>query len=136
MTQVLPGCNPVPHHPFQLLDVGKPGLLGPGPDEAPSRRISKMPPVPGTSVTPRISCSNVTSSSCAIQAARSSHRHRVQYSISIRGFSELDHARSVFLAKIAHIHLGAELHIGMWQKLQASFRLRERFLSKSRSLPS
>jgi hypothetical protein len=30
--QVPPGCNLVPHQPLQLLDLGKPGLLGPRPD--------------------------------------------------------------------------------------------------------
>src|SRR6202040_952937 len=50
-----------------------------------SRRISSTPPVPGISATSPISLWNVVRSSCAIQAARSSHRHCVHYSISIRG---------------------------------------------------
>src|ERR1017187_4192604 len=52
---------------------------------APSTRTSKTPPAPGTRVTPPTSCSKVDNSSCAIQAARNSHRRCVQYSISIRG---------------------------------------------------
>ena len=51
----------------------------------PSRRISKTPPVPGIKVMPPSSASKVVSNSWAIQAARNSHRHWVQYSISIRG---------------------------------------------------
>src|SRR5215510_16414591 len=54
-----------------------------------STRTSKTPPVPGLSATSPISCSNVVNSSCAIQAARSSHRHWVQYSISTRAGSAM-----------------------------------------------
>ena len=48
-------------------------------------RTSKMPPVPGTSATSPSSAWKVVSSSCAVQPARISHRHCVQYSISTRG---------------------------------------------------
>ena len=61
---------------------------------APSTRISKTPPEPGTRATSRISLSNVVSSSCAIHAARNSHRHCVQYSISIRGRSDTSQGSS------------------------------------------
>jgi len=50
----------------------------------PTTRTLKTPPVSGTRVTPT-SCAKVNSSSCAIQAARNSHRQCVQYSISIHG---------------------------------------------------
>jgi len=52
---------------------------------SPSRRTVKMPPVPGSSATSPSSDWKVVSSSCAIHAARSSQRQRVQYSISSRG---------------------------------------------------
>ena len=48
-----------------------------------------MPPVPGINATAPSSVSNVVNTSCAIQAARRSHRHWVQYSISNRGLMAL-----------------------------------------------
>src|SRR5690606_30303054 len=53
---------------------------------SPSSRTWKTPPVPGTSPTALRSASKVVSSSWAIHVARGSQRHRVQYSISSRGF--------------------------------------------------
>ena len=52
------------------------------------QRISNIPDsFPGMSETPLMSLLKVESNSCAIQDARSSHLHLVQYSISMRGFS-------------------------------------------------
>jgi hypothetical protein len=48
-------------------------------------RTSKIPPVPGCRQTSPISSWNVVSNSCAVHAARRSHRHCVQYSISMLG---------------------------------------------------
>src|SRR6266446_5308564 len=52
---------------------------------SPSTRTSKVPPLPGSNATSPSSVANVVNSSWAIHAARNSHRHCVQYSISTRG---------------------------------------------------
>jgi hypothetical protein len=70
---------------FNSLDSGKRPAWLRANNNSPFNRTSNMPPVPGTKVTALRSPSNVISSSCAIQAARNSHRHCVQYSISICG---------------------------------------------------
>ena len=66
-----------------LRDAGRPSFR----DQtgSPSTATLNTPPVPGFSVTPPISSSNVVSSSCAVHAARSSQRHWRQYSISTMG---------------------------------------------------
>src|SRR4051795_12605270 len=68
---------------------------------SPSTRTSKTPPVPGTSATSPRSAGNVVSSSCAIQPARSSQRHCVQYSISTRG-------AGMALPPLDEVHVDAE----------------------------
>ncbi|CFN82334.1 Uncharacterised protein [Bordetella pertussis] len=47
--------------------------------------MRNTPPVPGTRATSPRSAPKVESSSCAIQAARSSHWHCVQYWMAMRG---------------------------------------------------
>src|SRR6266566_433205 len=65
-------------------------------------RTSKIPPVPGIKATSPSSVSNVVKSSCAIQAARNSHRHWMQYWIATRGRVFIVHCTPL-IELIAHV---------------------------------
>src|SRR3990172_139066 len=84
MTEVFTRSNVVSHDLFQFLYIRKTFFSFRNQIISSSTRISKIPPVPGTSATSLSSDSKVVKSSCAIQAARISQRHCVQYLISTR----------------------------------------------------
>ena len=80
---------------FSSLASGKRPSLARDHSTSPSTRTSKMPPSSlGLRDTDSTSASKVLSSSCAIQAARNSQRHPVQYSISMRALMSFSPART------------------------------------------
>jgi hypothetical protein len=76
MAEVAAGFDAIAYALLKDLDVGKAAISLALPDR--SQVISKTPPVRGASATPPRSAPKVESSSCAIQAARSSQWHWVQ----------------------------------------------------------
>jgi hypothetical protein len=83
------GVDDVAHALFQFLRAGKAAVALALPQEFAVDPDFELPPVPGISATsPRLSV-KVWSNSCAIQPARSSQLHCVQYRIVIRGFSPI-----------------------------------------------
>jgi len=85
MAQVFAGRDSVPDKLFELLDLRKPPFIRAGPDDLNAKAHFEYTPVPGIRATSPILLWNVVKSSGAIQAARKSQRHCVQYVISIRG---------------------------------------------------
>src|SRR5262249_29160025 len=80
-----PGATQSRTRCFSSLASGKRPCAARDQMVSPSTRTSKTPPLPGCSATSPRSAANVVNNSSAIHAARNSHRHCVQYSISTRG---------------------------------------------------
>src|SRR5437899_5928390 len=80
-----PGATQSRTRCFSSLASGKRPCAARDQIVSPSTRTSKTPPLPGSNATSPRSAANVVNNSWAIHAARNSHRHCVQYSISTRG---------------------------------------------------
>jgi hypothetical protein len=85
MHKGLAGCDTVAYELFQLFDFWNRPHSERDQIGIPSIHTSNTPLLPGTSPTLASMDSKMVSSSWATQAARSSHLHCMQYSISIRG---------------------------------------------------
>src|SRR5262249_25231033 len=80
-----PGATQSRTRCFSSLASGKRPCAARDQMVSPSTRTSKTPPLPGCNATSPRSAAKVVNNSWAIHAARNSHQHCVQYSISTRG---------------------------------------------------